>query len=260
MTRISEIFQIPERVHQGDFVLKLTEGVDRAEETVRDYVVTPQLERSFDQALSLIQSALATNSSKGAYLHGSFGSGKSHFMAVLSLLLGRHASARGIPELAGVVTRHNQWTEGRNFLVVPYHLIGATSLESAVLGQYADHVRRLHPDAPTPGFYRAERIFEDARRLRATMGDAAFFQKLGEGRGGGGDGGGDNGGWGALDAAWDAASFEAALTAPPGSEDRARLIGDLVDTFFGAARDLAGSQEEGFVSLDEGLVILARHV
>ena len=34
-----------------------------------------------------------------------------------------------------------------------------------------------HPEAPTPGFYRAERLFDDARRLRATMGDAAFFAR-----------------------------------------------------------------------------------
>lgn len=46
----------------------------------------------------------------------------------------------------------------------------------------------------------------------------------------------------------------------PGAVPRgSRLIGDLVYTFFGAARDLAGSREEGFVSLDEGVVILARH-
>ncbi|MGI9181610.1 MAG: DUF6079 family protein [Longimicrobiaceae bacterium] len=252
MTKIADLIHIPERVHQGDFVLKLTEGVRRPEDTLRSYVVTPQLVQCFDQALSLIRSAVEANTSKGAYLHGSFGSGKSHFMAVLSLLLQNHPGARSIPELAEVVSRHNRWTQERRFLVVPYHLIGATSLESAVLGQYADYVRKLHPEAPTPGFYRAEKLFEDARRLRERMGDAQFFAQLGQHEGG-------DEGWGALDSAWDAASFEAALAAPPGTEERARLVGDLVDSFFGSARDLAAGREEGFVSLDEGLVILSRH-
>lgn len=80
MTKIAAIFDIPERVHQGDFVLRLTEGVNRPQETPKNYVVTPQLVVCFDQALSLIKSAVESSSSKGAYLHGSFGSGKSRFM------------------------------------------------------------------------------------------------------------------------------------------------------------------------------------
>lgn len=252
MTKIADIIHIPERVHQGDFVLKLTAGVANPEATLRSYVVTPQLVECFDRALSLIRSAVETGTSKGSYLHGSFGSGKSHFMAVLSLLLEGNPAARSVPELSEVVAKHNRWTEGKRFLVVPYHLIGAVNLESALFGQYARHVRELHPDAPTPGFYRAEKLFEDARRLRRWMRDERFFAELGGARD-------EDSGWGALDAAWDAESFEAALASPPGSEERARLVGDLVDTFFSAHRELAAAGEEGFVSIDEGLVILSRH-
>ena len=153
MTTISDIFTIPTQVHQGDFVLHLTEGVTRPADTLSTYVVTPQLEVCFDQALGLIKSALESNTSKGAYLHGSFGSGKSHFMAVLTLLLQHNPDARSVPELAAVVSKHNAWIEGRRFLVVPYHMIGAASLESAVLGHYAEYSRVLHPEVLTPGFY-----------------------------------------------------------------------------------------------------------
>ena len=83
MTTIADIFDLPERVHQGDFVLRLSEGVERAERTLNDYVVTEQLARCFDDALSLIGSAVGANTSKGAYLHGSFGSGKSHSEPVM---------------------------------------------------------------------------------------------------------------------------------------------------------------------------------
>ena len=131
MTTIAEIFDLPERVHQGDYVLRLSEGVDDAEGTLKDYVVTPQLVRCFEGALSLIGSAVRENTSKGAYLHGSFGSGKSHFMAVLTLLLREEARARSIPELARAVAKANVWTTGRQFLVVPYHMIGAASPHSS---------------------------------------------------------------------------------------------------------------------------------
>lgn len=66
-----------------------------------------------------------------------------------------------------MVAKHNGWTQGRRFLLVPYHMIGAVDLESAILGGYAEHVRRLHPQAPVPGFYVAEHLFKDAETMRA---------------------------------------------------------------------------------------------
>ncbi len=250
MTLIKDLIEIPARVHQGDFVLKLTEGVNQAEATLRHYVVTPQLARAFDESLGFIQKAVESGQSKAAYLHGSFGAGKSHFMAVLHLLISGHLQARAMTELADVVARHG-WVQGRKFLMVPYHMVGAVDMESAVLGQYADHVRRLHPDAPIPGFYQAEGLFRDARQLRSQMGDGAFFAKLNEGSSGGG------GGWGQLEQ-WDASAFEAALLEPPSGAERVRLVGDLINTYFTAYRGRAGSQES-FVSFDEGLAIMSAH-
>lgn len=69
--------------------------------------MTDQLAKAFDNALGFIASAIKENTSKAAYLDGSFGSGKSHFMAVLHLLLRRDPDARAIPELADVIARHD---------------------------------------------------------------------------------------------------------------------------------------------------------
>jgi hypothetical protein len=251
---IGDVFSIPRAVHQGDFVLRLTEGVDasHAEATLRDYVVTPQLQQCFKDALDLLRGALEANTSRAAYLHGSFGSGKSHFMAVLSLLLDGDPRARAIPDLAPVVSENRGWLGQRKMLVVPMHLINAPSLEAAIFGQYARFVRERHPDAPTPGFYRAEQLFADARSLRDNMGDANFFARLSDASKG-------DGGWGALGGGWDAPSFEAALNAQPGDAERARLVGDLVETFFTSVAGLAGTNAEGFVAIDEGLVVLTQH-
>lgn len=254
MALLKDLIEIPERVHQGDFVLKLSEGVTHAEQTLRDYVVTPQLVDAFGNALGFIKQAVQTGSSKAAYLHGSFGSGKSHFMAVLNLLLSGNTQARATPELADVVAR-NGWTAGRKFLLVPYHMVGARDMESAVLGQYAEFVRKLHPTAPVPGFYLAEGLFKDASELRSRMGDESFFAKLNEGASKQGE---DGGGWGAFDSGWDAASFEAAMLEAPKGEERSRLVGDLIGQFFSAYRTLAGSGES-YVSLDDGLSIMSRH-
>lgn len=252
MTLIKDLIHIPERVHQGDFVLKLAEGVSHAEETLRNYVVTPQLETAFDDALGFIQQAVNSRQSKAAYLHGSFGAGKSHFMAILNLLMAGNTQARAIPELADTVARHG-WVQGRKFLIVPYHMVGARDMESAVLGQYADHVRSIHPDAPIPGFYRAEGLFRDASDLRKQIGDEPFFQKLNAPTSGSGAGS-----WGALQSGWTASSFDAALLEPPAGAERTRLVGDLINSFFSAYRSMANGAES-FVSFDEGLAIMSRH-
>src|SRR5207302_1682373 len=99
---IGELLILPERVRRGDFVLNLSRGVTEPEKTLDEYVVTPQLLESFDDALGFIRSAVDATNSKACYLHGSFGAGKSHFMAVLHLLLQHNPAVRVRDDLAKV--------------------------------------------------------------------------------------------------------------------------------------------------------------
>lgn len=257
VTLIKDLIEVPERVHKGDFVLRLTEGVtaERVAATLRDYVVTPQLVQCFDKALGLIQSALQPPpTSKAAYLHGSFGAGKSHFMAVLHLLLQHHPEARSVAELQPLLAKHRGWIEGKKFLLVPYHMIGARSMESAILGGYVDHVQRLHPTAPPPAVYRADELLENADSLRRDVGDELFFRGLNRERGPGTK----DDGWGELATSWDAGTYDKARRAGPRSDVRASLVADLVRTHFSAFQKLA-AEGEHLVSLDEGLSALSKH-
>ena len=52
MPLLKDLISIPERVHQGDFVLQLSKGVTEPEQTLRDYVVTPQLVDAFSRDVS----------------------------------------------------------------------------------------------------------------------------------------------------------------------------------------------------------------
>lgn len=250
MILLRDLIDIPERIQKGDFVLRLTEGVARPEDTLREYVVTPELVKHFDDALSFIRSAIEGRSSKATYLHGSFGAGKSHFMAVLHLILQGNTAARSITELAPVVSKHNVWTPGKKFLLVPYHMIGAIDMESGILGGYVDFIRAHHPEAPIPGVYLAERLFKDAEGLRSSIGDATFFTKLNAGT--------EKRGWGDLEGGWNAASFENAIIALPGSEQRAKLISALILNFF-SSYDAHASNSEAFLSLDKGLSVISKH-
>ena len=242
---LRDLFDLPEAVNPGDFVLKLSEVVDHPDLALKDYVVTDQLAKCFDDALGLVKSALASKESKATYLHGSFGAGKSHFMAILYLLLQGNTAARSMEKLAPVVTKHNSWTQGKKFLLVPYHMIGADSVEQRLLGGYYDLVTKLHPDHPPAGLFPSDSLIDNARTLRSQMGDTAFFQALN---------GSASSEWGTMEGDWDAANFETACHSGGGSADRTRLVDALVRSLFPAARQTAG-----FVSLDDGLVVLSNH-
>ncbi len=260
---ISELLILPERVRKGDFVLNLSTGVTEPEKTLEQYVVTPQLVECFDVALNMIKSAVNAGSSKAAYLHGSFGSGKSHFMAVLHLLLQHNPEVRKINELIKVCAAH-EWVENKKFLLVPYNMTNAKDMETAILGGYVKHVSELHPNAPLPGVYLAEEIFENAKQLRLDLGDEKFFAKLNKGKSEGGPEGGPRR-FGKMKHAklsasgWDGESFEEALKADPGSNERSLLVGDLVKNIFPAFKGIAHGKDEAYVELETGMGILSSH-
>ncbi|PQO28928.1 phage resistance protein [Blastopirellula marina] len=252
MTLIKELIDIPEDLQKGDFVLRLAEDIKRPEVVLDNYVVTPELAKCYDSALSFIRSALQNRTSKATFLHGSFGSGKSHFMAVLHLILQGNAAARGIPELASVIQKHNEWLAGKKFLLVPYHMIGAQDMESGVLGNYVEFMRSLHPEAPTPPVYVSTAIIEQVKAERQNYGDELFFKRLNEGQGGGG-------GWGDLETAWDADSFEAAAAAPPDSEEHLRLVSALLKSVASSHAEVMSHRGGSFVRFDKGLSLISQH-
>jgi len=244
---LRDVIELPEHISASDFVLRLHEGVSAAERTLADYVVTDSIAASFGDVLALVKSAVEGRTSKGAFVHGSFGAGKSHFMAVLHLLLTGNMTARAMPGLQQVVAT-NTALLGKRFLAVDYHLLGKDSFEGALFAGYLAEVERRHPDVRPPVLHRSDALFADAQHMRATMGDEAFFAALG-GAGAGGDSG-----WGDLDEGWDAASFEAAIAEPVGGDARTRLMQDLMSTFF------AGYGKSGeWLEISEGLQVMTQH-
>ncbi|MEV6012294.1 phage resistance protein [Streptomyces sp. NPDC051976] len=269
---LRDVITIKESISTSDFVLSLAEATtsEGAEYALKDYVVTERLLANFDEALDLIKSALDGHRSKASYLHGSFGSGKSHFMAVLYALLSGNRAALAREEFDPVLTKH-AWlgTDGKKFLLVPYHMLGAKALEQRVLGGYVSHVKKLHPQASMPQVYRTDSLFDDIRANRANFGDEAVIRRLGVGA----DGGDEEDEWGEgfawtpelLDAALGAEEVHEAgvalnLVSPSTpSELRARLVQDASTYLFPGFAKNAAEDEHGFVSLDAGLSVIAEH-
>lgn len=250
---LKDLIDIPEQVSAGDLVTELASAVTEAQRTVDEYVVTPQLVEAFDRALGLVALSASDGRSRASFLHGSFGAGKSHFMAMLHLLLQGEPHARAKDALREVVHRHDPALQDKKWLLVPYHMLGATSLEQGVLGGYARHVRELHPDAPEPAVFRDQELFANAQDLRARLGDEEFLKSLG------GENGGGFGRFGG--AAWTAESFEAAVAAPPASKERAALQSALLREggLLSAMRGKSSGDATQYVGIDEGLATITQH-
>lgn len=247
---LRDLMDLPEQVTASDYVVSLKDGVTDPDRTVDTYVVTEQLVECFDRAMGLITSAVEERDDKGAYLHGSFGAGKSHFMAMLHLLVEGNQRARNLPELAPVVDRYADRLDGRSTLLVPYQMIGKESMEQAIFDGYVAHIRSLHPEAPLPAVYASAGLLEDAKRLRGQIGDEAFFGMLGSV---------EDADFGALAAGWDADSFDRALAQAPGAEERDRLVSDLIDHVFTHAIENRAATASGYVPFDQGLNAISRH-
>ena len=253
MTLLKELIEIPEHSGADDFVVKLTEARAHAEVTLNTYVPTPKVLERMETALGLVGNALgegdgARRSSVAAYLHGSFGSGKSHFMAVMSLLLDGNPLALNKPALAPLVARYG-WLGRRKVLVLGYHMLGAKSMEDRILGDYQRQVKAKNSEAPVISLYRSDPLLDMARRNRVDIGDAAFFERLG---------GKSDEGWGDLGAGWDSARFDGAMAADADDPERQLLEGALLGRVFPQMQEIlsGGSQ---FVDFDEGLRRIAAH-
>ncbi|MDF4251126.1 phage resistance protein [Streptomyces sp. WMMB303] len=272
---LREVINIPRTMTHESYVLKLTEALGSGAEldkALEAYVLTDKLVDRFGEALAVIESALSSGSSKAAFLHGSFGSGKSHFMAVLAALLGIQEQAalrvRGLEGFAGAMREHG-WVRETRCLLLPFHMLDGKSLEQKVLGGYVEHVRRQHPEAPIPQVYRADALLESIRDHRQRMGDEAFIDGL--------PGGDVQDKWG--DASfWTTQKLDAALAAEQtdpevlNEEDpqwhrepvtpggmRAKLISDALGTWFKGLFQDTAEDRQAFVSLDRGLGIIAAH-
>lgn len=248
MSLLQDLLKLPREIRNADFVVRIAEGVAHPDTLLDRYAVTSDIHDAFKEALELAQEAVLGKASRGAYIHGSFGAGKSQFMGVLSLLLGGHEGAWQTPEL------HDLWTtyapvRAKKLLRLHFHMTGARSLEEKVFTQYLEVVRKQHAGAPMPPLFRDAPLFQSAQEYRRQLGDGPFFAAVNAGQEGGD-------GWGELGAAgtWDAARFDDACRSDDAAL-RAQLFSDLVRLPIFAG--YAGGGE--WVSFEEGLKRISRH-
>lgn len=246
---LRDAIHIQPEVHDDDFVLQINRIGEASAQMVRDYVVTDDIATQFDEGLSLVSAAVnGPNRSKGAFVHGSFGSGKSHFMAMMHLVLTGDPAARSIPGLAGVVSKY-QGLLSKNFLAVDYHLIGATSFDDALFSGYLKTIKSKHPDAPSPVLHRSDSLLKNADLHRTRMGDEMFFEPML------GLGGEASAGWGSFAPQhMSPIEYDDARNKPVGDPARDHLVAQLIKHHFPATENTGT-----WLGMTEGLQAMTRH-
>jgi hypothetical protein len=251
MTLLRDLIDIPRSVGTSDFVKLAGGGAD-----LEHYVVTDLLRANFADALRRIGHAVTTGRSQAMFLHGSFGSGKSHFMAVLREILLHNPDAREVRGLADPVLAADSWLAGKRILPLTFHMLDARSVEQAILEGYLNQITALHPQAPFPAVHRSDALLRDAEAIRRRMGDEAFFAALGDGGVSPGSSAPARGlaAARAQRAGWTAETYATAAALPPGVEGRDQLVSALTATFF------TGAVRSGeYLDLDTGLAVITRH-
>lgn len=244
VSRVKDLFELPEHLSKSAFVLKLAEGVEDPRTTASTYVVTPALVDAFDRALAIVGAALRDRKSEVAYLLGSFGSGKSHFMALLSLLLSGNEDAWRIPALHALREKH-AFAGEKKLLELHFHMVDRASLESAIFTEYLNVVRTKYPEAPVPALFGDDKLFAMAAEQMTELGEVKFFAPLNEGA---------DSRWGKKAVAWDRVRFEAAARSTDPAV-RAELFSALVKKRYKGWE----TTSQAFVDLDAGLGTLSRH-
>ena len=262
---LREIFTIPDHAGTSTYVLELSDAVAAGElgTTLSEYVVTPSIGDAFDAALALVDSALAEGENKGAFLNGSFGSGKSHFMAVLIALLTGDPRARAISELQPYIANHTRATSSR-ILALPFHFLGSTTIEDTLFSGYLTHLERAHPESVPPVLHKAESLFDNAEDMRTEVGDERFFARLAQATTGPeGATSSSSSAPGGLDLAalggtttrtWDADTYNRARHPAATRAQRDNLVTALGQTWFTSA-----SANTDWLHLPDGLAAIASH-
>ncbi|MBK6514240.1 MAG: hypothetical protein IPG04_08985 [Polyangiaceae bacterium] len=247
MTSLRDLLELPAAVTKSAFVVRLAEAVTKPDVLLDTYAITPDIHHALDRALGLVSNAVTERRNDAAFIHGSFGSGKSHFMAVLSLLCANDARAWREPRLHDLVEKH-AWVKTHEVLRLHINMIDAQTLGDALFKAYLDRMRKERPEAPIAPLFADGALFDNAKSLRAQLGDDAFFAKLNEGSH-------VDARWGKKAAeAWGPARF-ADVLASGDPKVRGVLFSALVKSHFPAF----ASQSAAYLGFEDGMAAMARH-
>lgn len=175
---IRDVFDLPPTIPRCIVKIQDFDDEKMLQENIRDYVITEtvagEMERLVDR---IVASCVRHEAGEGHYLHGSFGSGKSHFMAILGLILENNPAiwTKDHPTIRAIRERHGDWLAEHPLLVIPVYMLGQTT-SFQVACYNAANARLQHLGLPPCEFSDADKVIASFRADAARYGDVVYEQ------------------------------------------------------------------------------------
>lgn len=150
----------------------------RDQKLVADYAFTPTVERELPAILEQMRHVFDRGEEMGRFIHGSFGSGKSHFMALLGMLLEDNGIAWSTDAaVMGALASHREWIRRARPLVVRLHMLTADD-ERFDRMAYQSANRALERAGKRPfEFLHVQGVLDEMEREAEQYGEA-FWSRL----------------------------------------------------------------------------------
>ncbi|MRG98408.1 DUF6079 family protein [Polyangium spumosum] len=181
---ILDAFDLPTRdqITALGFVVRLeAEGAEATRRRLVDeYVLTPAVREELPRIFDGMRRVFQRGEELGRFIHGSFGSGKSHFMSFLGMLLEDDSVAwkKRDPLVGELDKSHRAWIRDAHFLVVRLHMLTTshtdTGFDRAVYE--ACNVALRHHGKPAFEFLDVQGVLDEALREAEQYGDIFWSQ------------------------------------------------------------------------------------
>ncbi|MFC1482365.1 DUF6079 family protein [Myxococcota bacterium] len=190
---IADAFELPraEDIRAMGFVIKLREAEPDSNEVkqlVSDYVITPAVEKELPRIFDDMKQVFDRGEEYGRFIHGSFGSGKSHFMTMLAMLLENvppawdkfrpllNAHKDELVSKGREASDSSKWIQDAKLLVVRIHMLSVrgrkTGLDRAIYDSFNEALKRRGKTAFE--FLNVDAIFDEVRREAEEYGDIVW--------------------------------------------------------------------------------------
>ena len=173
---IRDIFDLPTAIPRCIVQIQDFDDEGTLKENIRDYVITDSVADEMARLVDrIVASCVRHEAGTGHYLHGSFGSGKSHFMAILGLILQNNPAiwAKDHPAIRSIRERHQAWLARHPILVVPVYMLGQRhDLQMACYNAANARLQRL--GVPPCEFSDAGKVIESLRTEATRYGDVVY--------------------------------------------------------------------------------------
>lgn len=175
---IRQVFDLPSDIPRCIVKIQDFDDEQTLRQNIRDYVITDTVADEMKRLVNrIVASCVRHEAGEGHYIHGSFGSGKSHFMAILGLILENKAAiwTKDHRAIEAIEQHHRAWLADHPILIVPVYMLGqTTSLQAACYNAANARLRSL--GLPPCEFSDADRVIASLRSEAERYGDVVYEQ------------------------------------------------------------------------------------